>query len=285
MDLAHRDRTPRPRLRSGAESLPRLAEADSPTVWTAQGCGAMRAGRRPSGTAGLLAEVLLAHTARMADQAAAAASLRGHSALSVRTTAPLVTRARTVVVTGPSGSGKTPLVRSLIDELEARGIDVAGFLQPATVEGGEKIGFRIQDASTGEIAELARRVPPDRGDFGTSFKFFDGGFELGTELSGRSDRARSRDRRVGPRRASRGWSLARRGAGVEDRRHRRPRRGRSAGQLVPALVEALDTGDVVVVDLEEAEPEKLPFVLDAWGSTHDGLFRHALGFTDRTRAV
>lgn len=162
-------------------ALPHLSETTS-TVWAAH---RVRSGGRWAALKRFpaLAEVLLAHTSRVADQAAAAAALRGHTALS-RATTPLVTRTRTVVVTGPSGSGKTPLVRSLIDELDGRGIGVAGFFQPAVVEDGEKIGFQIQNASTGEVAELARRVPPDRGDFGTSFEFFDDGFELGTRALG-----------------------------------------------------------------------------------------------------
>ena len=241
-------------------ALPHLSETTS-TVWAAQ---RVRSGGRWAALKRFpaLAEVLLAHTSRVADQAAAAAALRGHTALS-RTTAPLVTRARTVVVTGPSGSGKTPLVRSLIDELEARGIDVAGFLQPATVEGGEKIGFRIQDASTGEIAELARRVPPDRGDFGTSFKFFDGGFELGTRTLGeiRPGSVLVIDE-LGPVELRGGghWPAVARALKTADigglvvvvRR-----------TLVPALVEALDAGDVVVVDLEELQRDPLAVVLDA----------------------
>ena len=241
-------------------SLPHLSETTS-TVWSAH---RVRSGGRWSALRRLpsLAEVLLAHTARVADQAAAAAALRGHTALS-RAAAPLVTKARTVVVTGPAGSGKTPLVTSVVEELGERGIPVAGFLQPAILSDGEKIGFRIQDAATGETVELARRVPPGDGKFGTSFTFLDEGFDLGRRaLQQIAPGSVLVIDELGPveLRGDGHWPAVERaltsfdigGLVVVVRR-----------TLVPALVEALDAADVVLVDLEEAGVDPLSVVIDA----------------------
>jgi len=241
-------------------SLPHLSETIS-TVWSAH---RVRSGGRWSALRRFpaLAEVLLAHTARVADQAAAAAALRGHTALS-RTTAPLVTKARTVVVTGPAGSGKTPLAVSVVDELGERGIPVAGFLQPAILSDGEKIGFRIQDAATGETVELARRVAPGDGKFGTSFTFFDEGFDLGGRaLQQIASGSVLVIDELGP--------IELRGGGHWPAVDRALKSSDVSGlvvvvrrTLVPALVEALDAGDVVVVDLEEAGGNPLMVVMNA----------------------
>lgn len=241
-------------------ALPHLSETAS-TVWAAH---RIRSGGRWVAVRRFpaLAEVLLAHTARVADQAAAAAALRGHTSLG-RTAAPLATTARTVVITGPPGSGKTPLVRSLIDDLGRRGISVAGFVQPAIVENDKKIGFRIQDAATGEVVDLARRVAPGEGRFGTSFKFFDGGFELGNRALQRiAPGSVLVIDELGPVELRGGghWRAVERalrfseigGLAVVVRR-----------TLVPALIEALDATDVVVVDLEEDDVDQLAVVIDA----------------------
>jgi nucleoside-triphosphatase THEP1/energy-coupling factor transporter transmembrane protein EcfT len=240
-------------------ALPHLSETAS-TVWAAhrvRSGGRMAALRRfPA-----LAEVLLAHTGRVADQAAAAAALRGHTALS-RGAAPLVTSARTLVVTGPAGSGKTPLVRKVVDQLGKRGIPVAGFFQPAMLQDGEKIGFRIQNTATGEVLDLARRVAPGEGRFGTSFEFFEAGFELGRralqEIPPGSVLVIDE---LGPVELRGGghWPAVERAVETT---------GLAAlvvvvrRTLVPALVEALDAGDVVIVDLEEPELDPLAMILD-----------------------
>ena len=241
-------------------ALPHLSETAS-TVWDAH---RIRSGGRWAALRRFpaLAEVLLAHTSRVADQAAAAAALRGHTALS-RTVAPLVTGARTVVITGPTGSGKTPLVNSVVGELGRRGIPVAGFLQPAIIENGKKIGFQVQDAATGEVLDLARRVARGDGAFGTSFEFFDEGFDLGRRaLADLASGSVLVIDELGPVELRGGghWPAVERALATTD----------LAGlvvvvrrTLVPALVEALDAGDVVVVDLEVEGIDPLLVVVDA----------------------
>lgn len=243
-------------------ALPHLSDTAS-TVWAAHRvrCGGRWAAMR---RLPVLAEVLLAHTSRVADQAAAAAALRGHTALS-RRLAPLVTGARTVVITGPSGCGKTPLVRSVVDGFGNRGIAVAGFLQPAIIENHKKIGFRIQDASSGEVLDLARRVAPGDGVYGTSFEFFDEGFDLGRRaLESAAPGSMLVIDELGPVELRGGghWPAVERALATTDLRGLVVVVRRT---LVPALVEALDAGDVVVVDLEEAELEHVAVVLGALG--------------------
>jgi len=239
-------------------ALPHLSETAA-TVWNAhrvRSAGRWAAVRRLPA----LAEVLLAHTSRVADQAAAAAALRGHTALS-RTVAPLAPRTRTVVITGPTGCGKSPLVSSVVDELGRRGIPVAGFLQPAIIEDGIKVGFRVEDAATGEVRDLARRVASGGGAFGTSFEFFDEGFDLGRRaLMNLSSGSVLVIDELGP--------VELRGGGHWPAVERALQNSDPAGlvvvvrrSLVPALVEALDAGDVVVVDLEEAEVAAITIVL------------------------
>ena len=254
-------------------ALPHLSETTS-TVWAAH---RVRSGGRWAALRRFpaLAEVLLAHTGRVADQAAAAAALRGHRALG-RIATPLVTRVRTVVVTGPTGSGKTPLVASVVEELGKRGVPVAGFLQPAILEDGKKLGFRIQNVTTDEVVELARRVAPGDGKFGMSFAFFDEGFDLG--------RRALRDiapgsvlviDELGPVELRGGghWPAVERalksfdicGLVVVVRR-----------TLVPVLVEALDAADVVVVDLEEVDGDAVTKVVEAlWGCQRGCQVKHS----------
>jgi nucleoside-triphosphatase len=167
------------------------------------------------------------------------------------------------VVTGATGSGKTPLVLSVAHELRASGFRIAGFIQPAIVEGGAKIGFSIRDLATGETTDLARRVNEGSGRFGTSFTFFDSGFELGNRaLAELEPGSFLIIDELGP--------VELRGGGHWPAVNRAVRSTMVAGlvvvvrrTLVPALVEALDAADVVVVDLEEEGIQPLRTVLDA----------------------
>lgn len=124
-----------------------------------------------------LAETLLAHTARVADEAAEAAALRGHSAFSAP---PLKVPAtpQLVVVTGRAGSGKTTALRATAAALRERRIDVAGFLQLPIVESGTRVGFIVHDLSSGDECRLASRASPGAGEHGTGFVFDPGGFAL-----------------------------------------------------------------------------------------------------------
>jgi nucleoside-triphosphatase THEP1/energy-coupling factor transporter transmembrane protein EcfT len=235
-------------------TLPHLGDTAS-TVWIAH---RVRSGSRWAALRRLpsLAEVLLAHTGRLADQAAAAAALRGHSAL-VRRSVPLKTGDRTVVITGSSGTGKTPLVESLARRLLEADRRIAGFVQPAIVTDGQKQGFRIRDLASGETGRLAHKVGRGKGDFGSPFEFFDEGFEVGRRaLTDLDPGVIVLVDELGP--------VELRGGGhwpaVEDAL----RATEIAGlvvvvrrTLVPALVEALDAADVTVIDLEDGDDEPI----------------------------
>jgi len=195
-------------------------------------------------------EVLLAHTARIADEAAAAAALRGHSAL-VREQRLVSAPTRLVLVTGASGSGKTAAVTRALEQLCRQGVAAAGFVQPGVWEDGSKVGFEVEDVATNERAPLARRVGRDQGQHGTGFRFERPGFDLAAralarvapgmllvvdelgplELRGRGHMSAVRAVLAMP-------GLA--GAVVVVRRH-----------LVPSLLAALEAEDAVVVDVEE----------------------------------
>ncbi|MCU0303812.1 MAG: DUF2478 domain-containing protein [Thermoanaerobaculales bacterium] len=228
-------------------TLPHLADT-AVTVWAAhrvRSAGRWAAlGRLPR-----LAEVLLAHTGRVANQAAAAAALRGHAGLA-SIEAPAAGRPPTVVVTGPPGSGKTPVAEAVAEALAGRGVAVFGFVQPAIREDGEKAGFRLRALPGGETAELARRVAPGEGAAGTSYRFSPGGFALAARsLARAAPGAVLVVDELGP--------VELRGGGHWPAVERAVRTGDLAGMvvvvrrtLVPTLVEALDAADAVVVDLE-----------------------------------
>jgi len=154
-------------------ALPHLSEA-ARDAWTAL---AVRRRRPLPRLADMprLAEVLLAHTARVAEEAAAAAALRGHHALArpggLLPPVPLL-----VLVTGKPGAGKTPAMRGAAAALQERGVSVAGFAQiPVWAEGG-KGGYVVRDLASGEERTLAVKVGEERGEHGTPFRFESAGF-------------------------------------------------------------------------------------------------------------
>jgi nucleoside-triphosphatase len=164
-------------------TLPHLVEVAG-DVWMAhlvRSPGALGRLRRLPG----LGVVLLAHTARIAEDAAAAASLRGHAALS-RPGAILRSPVRTVVVTGASDSGKTAAILRLTQGLLDRGFPVAGFAQVGEFENGAKVGFRVRELESGIEARLARLAGREDGEFGTRFVFSAKGFDLGRRALGRA---------------------------------------------------------------------------------------------------
>jgi nucleoside-triphosphatase THEP1/energy-coupling factor transporter transmembrane protein EcfT len=240
--------------------LPVLAETAS-TVWTAH---RVRSGSRWTAVRRIpvLAEVLLAHAARVADQAAAAAALRGHASLG-RPVAPLVRDVRTVVVTGPSGSGKTPTLLALAAAVRASGRPVAGFVQPAVIADGVKTGFRIRDVASGETRDLATKVDHGGGAFGTSFDFAEEGFELGRRaLEGIHPSSVVLVDELGP--------VELRGGGHWPGVETALRSGRVGAlvvavrpTLVPALIEVLDAEDVVIIDLETRVEDAGDRILEA----------------------
>lgn len=126
-----------------------------------------------------LLEVQLAHAARIADDAAAAAALRGHAALargSIRAPqAPAM-----VVVTGRSGAGKTRAIAGAAERLRAGGAVVAGILQPGTFENDEKSGFNVRDLTTGDERLLARRSSNPA--YGKRFSFEEAAFAFSRQV-------------------------------------------------------------------------------------------------------
>lgn len=230
-------------------SLPRITGA-AVEVWSAYRLRSRSFGDRLRRLPGL-GEVLLAHTARIAEEAAAAASLRGHAALTRPGTllrAPL----RTVVVTGPPDIGKTAAIVAVAERLRAEGVPVAGIVQLGEVVEGRKVGFRLRDIASGEEAQLASRDKRGRGEFGTRFRFSEEGFRLGRKALARACAGgvlmidelgpvelRGAGHMPAVRRAIATPDLA--GAVVVVRR-----------PLVPSLLAALEASDAVVIDLEDA---------------------------------
>lgn len=159
-------------------ALPRIIES-SGDVWAANTMRSRNAFDRFRRLPGL-GEVLLAHTARIAEEAAAAASLRGHSALT-RTSGALNVPVRTVVLTGPPNCGKTGAIIDLVRAMKRRDVPVAGFVQPGLFENDRKVGFTIRDLSTGEETVLARLGERATGSYGTRFQFSEEGFALGRD--------------------------------------------------------------------------------------------------------
>jgi nucleoside-triphosphatase len=245
-------------------SLPHLVTTAT-TVWTAHRVrfdgGRFGLGRLPA-----LAEVLLAHTGRVAEQAAAAAALRGHTTLG-RAQVAVASQAPTVVVTGPPGCGKTPLVEKVVDCLAGAGQPAAGFVQPAIISGGEKTGFEVRNVATGESAELARKVTQGEGRHGTAYRFRDEGFALaGRALDGAAPGVVLVIDELGP--------VELRGGGHWPAVERALKTDGLAGvivvvrrTLVPTLVEALDAVDVIVVDLEGEADDPVAVVI---GALHGG---------------
>jgi nucleoside-triphosphatase len=241
-------------------SLPRLAEAAA-DVWTAsrvRSDGAVARLRRLPG----VGEVLLAHTARIAEEAAAAASLRGHSALT-RPGDVLRTPVRIVVVTGPNDGGKTGAVVAVAEKLRSLGVPVFGFAQPGAFEEDRKVGFRLRDLMTGEEAALATLGQRGEGDFGTRFRFSEEGFRLGREALSRSAlesvaiidelgpvELRGQGHMPAVRRALATPDLL--GAVIVVRR-----------ALVPSLLAELSASDAVVIDVEELGGRSVNAIVDA----------------------
>lgn len=241
-------------------TLPHLVEVAG-DVWTAHVVRNRNTADRLRRLPGL-GVVLLAHTARIAEDAAAAASLRGHSALT-RPGVALRSPVRTVVVTGSPDGGKTSAVTRLAEILLDSGVPVAGFVQTAELEGGRKVGFRVRDLASGDEAGLAQLAGRTGGEFGTRFVFAAEGFDLGRTALGRAETGgvvvidelgpvelRGDGHMPAVVRAMTVPGLA--AAVVVVRR-----------SLVPSLLATLDATDAVVLDLDELGDSAVEEILDA----------------------
>jgi nucleoside-triphosphatase len=60
-----------------------------------------------------------------------------------------------VLLTGRPGVGKTTAVEGVVGRARDRGKTVRGVLSPETRDGGERVGFRITDLSTGRSEVMA----------------------------------------------------------------------------------------------------------------------------------
>lgn len=246
-------------------ALPHIAEAAG-EAWIAHRMRHPRVRDRLRRLPGV-GEALLAHTARIAEEAAAAAALRGHTALT-RPGVTLASAVRTVVVTGPPDGGKTATVLEVARLLVGAGRTVVGFVQLGEVVGGRKVGFMVRDLGSGGEAGIARLVERGEGEFGTRFSFDRAGFELArAALSPAAAGAFVVIDELGPvelrgeghmpavRRALAVAGLA--GAVLVVRR-----------SLVPSLLATLAATDAVVVDVEEHGAHAAETTFEALGLNH-----------------
>jgi nucleoside-triphosphatase len=68
---------------------------------------------------------------------------------------------RIVLITGPPGVGKTSTLRRTVNELKRRKYAVGGMICAEVREGGIRVGFEIEDLSTGERGWLAHVNQPE----------------------------------------------------------------------------------------------------------------------------
>jgi len=219
-------------------------------------CQRLRYGKKWLKGWGQMVEVLLAHTAHLADGAAAAATLRGHRGLTQVNQKESTSTAPVLVVTGRPGTGKTTAVLEALERIEGESIPIRGVVQPGIFEKGEKTGFRVRDLATGEETVFAKRTPIGEGQHGTHFTFFEEGAAL-------AQKALSRDVKdailvvdeLGPVELRGGGHLRwvqlclsepkLKCAVIVVRRH-----------LVPALLETLSARDATIYDIESS-PERM----------------------------
>jgi nucleoside-triphosphatase len=230
-------------------ALPRLAELAS-EVWMVhrlRSPGRWAAIRRSP----RVAEVLLASAARIGDEAAAAAALRGHSGLAYPRRPALDPPAGVAVVTGPPGCGKTAAVEAAVGVWRSRGFPVRGIVQPGVFSHRRKVGFLVRDLATGAEAVLAQRVERGQGEHGTAYRFSREGLELAARaLGGIAAGSVLVVDEIGP--------IELRGDGhMPALRRALATAGLAAvvlvvrRQLVPSLLAALVTTDVTIIDVEE----------------------------------
>lgn len=61
------------------------------------------------------------------------------------------------IITGPKGSGKTTLAGRTVEKLKQQGQTVQGILAPEWLENGQRAGYWVKDAASGEKMLLCRR--------------------------------------------------------------------------------------------------------------------------------
>ncbi|NPV88391.1 AAA family ATPase [Coprothermobacteraceae bacterium] len=69
-------------------------------------------------------------------------------------------------VTGPPGCGKTTLLKQVAEALRQNGVPVAGFITQEVRHGGVRVGFDIEDLSTGKRLPFASTERPTPVRFG-----------------------------------------------------------------------------------------------------------------------
>ncbi len=221
-------------------ALPRLVEAAG-EVWIAH--RVRRPGRWSAAAAApRLVEVLLAHTGRIASEAAVAAALRGHAARARRTPDPAAGAPPLVVVSGRPGCGKTSAVLEAVAGMRTSGLCVSGFVQPARRRDGATVAIAVRDLVTGGETPLADRVVAGAGDAGTSFRFHEDGWRAACAALARADAG--------------DWLVIDELGPVE-------LRGRGHLQVARAAINRMDLAGVVVV----VRRSLVPALLDALGLT------------------
>ncbi|MEM2874898.1 MAG: NTPase [Candidatus Hadarchaeales archaeon] len=85
-------------------------------------------------------------------------------------------RIKNFLVTGAPGSGKSSVIARTADLLRSRGLRPGGIICPEIREGGTRIGFRMEDISTGEkeiLAHVNIRGGPSIGKYGVNIEGLD----------------------------------------------------------------------------------------------------------------
>jgi nucleoside-triphosphatase len=66
-----------------------------------------------------------------------------------------------ILLTGMPGTGKTTLIMQVTEALKAHGINIGGMVTKEQREGGARVGFIVQDVSTGKQGWLAHVNQPN----------------------------------------------------------------------------------------------------------------------------
>lgn len=80
-----------------------------------------------------------------------------------------------VLLTGRPGVGKTTAVERLVERVREHGAEVRGVFSPEIREGGERVGFRMVDISTGrsEVMAHVENDSPSVGKYGVDVQAVD----------------------------------------------------------------------------------------------------------------